>query len=125
LAAKVATDRPQYVRDICVLNGKNHDDTAQCAKAYPTFSKPRLVAGGPSTDDVLKCQLRPVSRADYPSSMSVEQFSRLMAIFPDGVCDWSVPGVDQSAPSGPWQSYAAGPDSAALGPAPGSTRLRH
>jgi hypothetical protein len=124
LAQKVKTDRPDFARDVCVVNGTNHDDAATCAKTYPTFSKPRLVAGGPATDDVLKCQLRPVSRADYPSAMTVEEFSRLMRIFPDGVCDWSRPGVDQAPPPGPWQSYAAGPDTGPLGPPPVSTRLR-
>src|SRR5882757_1201238 len=125
LAQKVRTDRPASTVDACMVNGSTHTDATTCSAAYPTFSKPRLVAGGPMADDVLKCQLRPVSRGDYPASMSVEQFSRLMRIFPDGVCDWSLPGVDQGPALGPWQSYASGPDSVPLGPVPVFARLQH
>ncbi|HEY2834303.1 MAG TPA: DUF6351 family protein [Sporichthyaceae bacterium] len=124
VAEKVRADRPAAAQSMCVLKNVGHTDAAQCLAAYPTFSKPRLVAGGPATDDMLKCQLRPISRADYPPSMTVAQFSRLMQIFPDGVCDYSVPGVDQTPTLGPWQSYASGPDSVPLGPAPVAIRLR-
>jgi hypothetical protein len=42
--------------------------------------------------------------------------------FPNGVCDYSKPGVGQQ-PSVPWQTYAYGPGGRALGPAPVSTPL--
>jgi hypothetical protein len=125
LAQKVRADRPAAAQDMCMIDNVGHTDAAGCARVYPTYSKPRLVAGGPYTDDVIKCQLRPVSRADYPSSMTVAQFSRLMQIFPDGVCDWSQIGVDQTYALGPWQSYASGPDTGPLGPAPVSGPSRH
>jgi hypothetical protein len=124
LAGKVRADRPIDAVDSCVLDGDRKTDPEVCGQAYPTFAKPRLVAGGPASDDVLKCQLRPASRGDYPRSMSVAQFSRLMAIFPDGVCDYSLPGVDQTPALGTWQTYAHGPDAIPLGPVPTSTRPR-
>jgi len=124
LAEKVRGNRPADAVDSCVVNGDRKTDPEQCAQVYPTYAKPRLVADAPATDDVLKCQLRPASRGDYPPSMSVAQFSRLMTIFPDGVCDYSVPGVDQAQPPGAWQTYARGPDATPLGPVPTSTRPR-
>ena len=46
-------------------------------------------AGAPIANDVLKCQLKPVSAADYKASFTPAQLARLKAIFPDGVCDFS------------------------------------
>ncbi|HEY3603803.1 MAG TPA: DUF6351 family protein [Sporichthyaceae bacterium] len=118
-AAKVTADRPTDAVDACVTKSEEVvTDVARCGRLYPLHSKPRLAAGGPIADDVVKCQLRPASRADYPAAMTVAQFSRLLNIFPDGVCDWSQPGVDQAPPAGPWQSYASGPDGVPLGPPP-------
>ena len=45
----------------------------------------------------LKCQLKPVSAADYSVSFDSAEMARLNAIFPNGVCDWSKAGVSQSA----------------------------
>jgi hypothetical protein len=123
LADKVRRDRPADVVNTCVIDGQNVTDPGQCAQAFPHYGKPRLVAGGPLTEDVLKCQLRPASRADYPVGMTTGQFARLLDIFPQGVCDWTLPGVDAGAPAGPWQTFADGPDGRPLGPPPASTRF--
>ncbi|HZE66358.1 MAG TPA: DUF6351 family protein [Sporichthyaceae bacterium] len=118
-ADKVLADRPADAVDGCVTKSEELvTDPARCLKLYPMHAKPRLTAGGPLTEDVLKCQLRPAIRSDYPAQMTVAQFSRLLAIFPDGVCDWSKAGVDQAPPIGTWQSYQAGPDAVPLGPPP-------
>ncbi len=83
-----------------------------------THASPRQVAGGNVAEDVLKCQLKPVSAADYlPAVLSASQMTRLMAVFPDGVCDYSKPGVNQKAASGPF-TFQAGPFGQPLGPAP-------
>ena len=42
----------------------------------------RMVAGGPNTDDVLKCQLKPLNRADYNVSFTDAQWARLQQTFP-------------------------------------------
>ena len=59
------------------------------------FGTPRTVAG----DDIRtlnnKCQLRPVDPSDYDSPLipDAQAFAaQVEAIFPDGVCDFSVPG---------------------------------
>jgi hypothetical protein len=60
-----------------------------------TRTSPRIAAGGPTSEDVIKCQLRAPTRTDYPASMTDAQFAELQAIFPTGICDWSRPGVGE------------------------------
>ena len=68
---------------------------------------------------VLKCRLKPVAAEDYGTvSFSTDQWSRLQAAFPTGVCDWSKRGVAQER-ARPWATYARGPtrDASAATPA--------
>ena len=62
-------------------------------KTYPLHSEPRLIAGAPVANDVMKCQLKPVDFADYKVKFSKSQQSRMKKIFAGGVCDWSKPSV--------------------------------
>ena len=81
-----------------------------------TGAKPRMVAGAPLRDDVVKCQLKPLDRADYaamPRSFTPAQWLRLLAAFPNGVCDWQRPGVAQTT-TVPWATYGGGGGSSAL-----------
>jgi hypothetical protein len=83
-----------------------------------THRSPRQVAGGNVAEDVLKCQLKPLDVADYlPAVISASQLTRLMAVFPGGVCDYSKPGVSQRPASGPF-TFQAGPFGQPLGPPP-------
>lgn len=64
-----------------------------CTEQFPIFSTSRIVAGGPITGDVLKCDLKPVAAAvadgTYgPWTPSAAEQARLEAIFPTGVCDY-------------------------------------
>jgi hypothetical protein len=64
------------------------------------------VAGAPITDDVIKCQLKPLDDADYlPAVFAAPEKTRLAAAFPDGVCDYSKPGVGQGVVEGTWLKY--------------------
>ena len=73
-------------------------EVGECAAAFPLHSTSRIIAGGPITADVYKCELQPVTEAVdaglygewAPSDDEVEQ---LEAIFPDGVCDFTELGV--------------------------------
>lgn len=125
LAQKVRATRPAGSTDFCYLSS----DATQSNKVYdpavcdadpflkPSLS-PRQVAGGPRTEDVLKCQLKPLTPSDYaPGTFSAGQWSRLAAVFPDGVCDWSKPGVGQQVAVSPL-SFRAGPGGVPLGAAP-------
>ena len=80
-----------------------------CNAVYPAGTTPRMAAGGPLADDIAKCQLKPLSAADYPGvTFTQTQWLTLQLTFPDGVCDWSKPGVSQQ-PSKPWQSFGPSP----------------
>ena len=72
------------------------------------FSFPRGVAGAPIANDVIKCQLKPLSASDYKVTFTADEMTRLKQIFPGGVCDWSKPGVEQQRLSGTWLIFKAG-----------------
>ena len=64
------------------------------------------MAGAPVTDDVLKCQLKPIADADYlPAAFNAAEKARLAGIFSSGVCDYSATGVGQVAMKGTWLKY--------------------
>ncbi len=86
-----------------------YDNTAgPCNTLYPPHAGLRLVAGGPLTNDVLKCQLKAIDVNDYAVEFSDAQNARLQSIFPEGVCDWSKPGVQQQ-PNQTWLSFGPSP----------------
>jgi len=65
-----------------------------CSARFPIHSTSRIVAGGPITNDVYKCFLKPVAQAvadgDYGDwTPSAAQQAELERTFPTGVCDWS------------------------------------
>ena len=66
---------------------------------------------------MLKCQLKPLRRADYSVTFTDAQWTRLQAAFPGGVCDWSKPSVG-ATPAIAWLSFAEGPGGKPLDPAP-------
>ncbi len=101
--AQVIAAKPATAFDLCYLTGDatfstKVTDMALC-DADPRLAKhssPRQVAGGPLAENILKCQLKPLMLADYaPVTFSDAQIARLHATFPEGVCDWSEPGVGQ------------------------------
>jgi hypothetical protein len=79
-------------------------DTA-CNQLYPAFSTPRMVAGEPLGNNVAKCQLVPLNPAQYSVSFTAEEIAQLKAIFPQGVCNYSMPGVGQRPTEGTWQFF--------------------
>ena len=57
---------------------------------------------------ILKCQLKPVNTQDYAVSFTAPEIGRLQAIFPQGVCDWTKPGIGQSEAKGEsWFTFSA------------------
>jgi Tannase-like family of unknown function (DUF6351) len=74
-------------------------------KMYPVHSEPRLVAGAPLANDVVKCQLKPIKYADYKVTFSAAQKARMAPIFQSGVCDFSKPGVEQVPLKGTYRRY--------------------
>lgn len=85
------------------------DNTATpCNQLYPPHAGLRLVAGGPLTNDVLKCALKPIDPNDYRVPLTAAELARLRDIFPEGVCDWSQPGVHQQI-NQTWLSFGPSP----------------
>ncbi|HWZ74776.1 MAG TPA: DUF6351 family protein [Casimicrobiaceae bacterium] len=80
-----------------------------CNTLYPSYAFPRYVAGGPVAANIIKCQLKPVNPGDYSVSLSAAEVLRLNRIFPNGVCDWSKPGVNQTGVV-PWASFGPAPE---------------
>ncbi|MDT8429263.1 MAG: DUF6351 family protein [Pseudomonadales bacterium] len=73
-----------------------YDNTgSRCNTLYPPHAGLRLIAGGPLSNDVLKCELKPLDFEDYRVEFTDEEKQRLETIFPAGVCDWEKPGVGQ------------------------------
>jgi hypothetical protein len=79
-----------------------------CNELYPPHGGLRLVAGGPLSNDVFKCQLKPIDYGDYSVEFADAEKGRLEAIFDEGVCDWSRPGVHQAV-NQTWLSYGPSP----------------
>jgi hypothetical protein len=50
-------------------------------------------------------------------TFTVDQWARLQAAFPNGVCDWTQPSVDVQ-PTVPWLTFKDGPGGKPLGLAP-------
>ncbi|HYS07932.1 MAG TPA: DUF6351 family protein [Myxococcales bacterium] len=104
---------------VCDADSPQGDGLGRLAKR----ASPRQVAGGPLTENILKCQLKPLNPADYaPATLTDAQLARLRAVFPDGVCDWTRPGVGQRDAISPL-TFAAGPGGVPLPPAPVSGGL--
>jgi len=125
LATKVIDDKPADATDRCYdLHGNVLGDLSACAGRIPPPSKnPRMVADAPLTNDVYRCQLKPLIAADYaPVKFNKKQWNTLRTAFPDGVCDYTQAGVEQVNTT-PWQTFENGPGGVPLGPAPVSLPL--
>ena len=68
LSEKVVADKPADAVDACFTGPTDTEitDPATCNATYPHFADPRIVAGSPLADNVMKCQLKPLSPADFP-----------------------------------------------------------
>lgn len=108
----IARNRPKELESACwsedgerIADDVRGDPEGRCSELFPPHSDPRLVAGASAGGDVLKCTLEPLSADRYRQPLSEQQLQRLQAVFPDGVCDYSQPGVGQQPPAGAWQRY--------------------
>ena len=117
---KVSIHKPAEARDVCFVGGQQYEWTAGsvCDQQFTYTGMMRMVAGGPNTNDVLKCQLKPLSRADYSVTFTDGQWQRLQKVFAEGVCDYSKPGVGQQPPTAAWLTFMGGPGGTPLGAPP-------
>ena len=128
--AQVIAAKPAAAVDFCYLStdvafATPYTDKATCDADVKLafFTSPHQAAGGPQTESILKCQLKPLLAADYTGiTLSAAQLVRLNAVFSGGVCDWSKPGVGQQDPVSPL-TFTAGPGGVPLPAAPTSTAI--
>jgi hypothetical protein len=124
---KVRDAKPASAFDFCLLSSEAAQTTqvtdpvvCDTDPFLKPHASPRQVAGGPLSENILKCQLKPLSSADYaPLVFSPAQWARLEAVFRDGVCDWDQPGVGQRPAVSP-RDYSDGPGGERLPRAPDS-----
>lgn len=124
-AQKVIDNKPKDFVDACypavagwhVGAFEKITDTERCGELFPFAADPRLAAGGPATNDVFKCVLKPVDAADY-KGLSAEQVEKVKQTFTEGVCDYSKPGVEQVKLAGTWLAFSGDGKFEALQPAP-------
>jgi len=110
--SKVVRHKPAEAVDACfdsdgrkIAEPASFAGAGKCNSLYPVHSEPRLVAGAPLTNDIVKCQLKRIDYKEYKATFSAEQKARLQKTFPNGVCDFSKPGVGQAPPKGTYQRY--------------------
>ena len=119
-AQKLTENRPEDVTDRCTSGGGEGSEVPSevCDEIVQPYSTARIEAGMPYTDDVAKCQLKPLLESDYyPIRFTAEEWAALQEVFPTGVCDYSKPGVEQQDTI-PWATFADGPGGQPMGPAP-------
>lgn len=123
--SRILRNRPTAAADFCILSTDPTQTVRTTDKtlcdADPLLKpgrSPREGAGGPRSNDVLKCQLKPIDAADYlPAVFTAAQLNRLSLVFSDGVCDYRKPGVG-AQPTWGVTSFAAGPGGQPLPAAP-------
>ena len=102
---KVIKDKPTQAVDGCWSDATHFITETQtlsnqpnttCNTLFPSWTSPRLRAGGPVSADVAKCQLKAIDPHDYAAPLTSDQMTRLQAVFPSGVCDWTKTGVNQT-----------------------------
>ena len=81
------------------------DGKSRCNQLYPAHADPRIASGAPLTDEILKCQLKPISAADYTPALTPAQMAKMKTAFPQGVCDYTKPGVAQQHVESTWRKY--------------------
>lgn len=107
LTQKLVSDKPSDLGDACFDGVGTQLSADLCGELIvPIYGTARTVAGEAITTDANKCQLKPLNREDNygPVPFTDAQWAQMQTLFPDGVCDFSKPGVSQQ-PTIPWQTY--------------------
>ncbi|MDX6665313.1 MAG: hypothetical protein QOG68_1519, partial [Solirubrobacteraceae bacterium] len=127
-AKKIIADKPKDIVDRCTDGAGTDQPESVCDSTVLAYSDPQQVAGMPATDDTLRCQLKPLDKADYKGvTFSDADWTQMTKVFDKGVCDFSKPGVGRH-PTTPWQTYQDAKGNViyggrGLGPAPRSKPL--
>jgi len=121
---KVVRNKPAGAVDSCYIGTEKVTDQSKCRPLFPYFGTTRIAAGGPLANDVMRCELTPLNRLDYlPVTFTDEQWARLQAAFPTGVCDFNRPPVNGQL-SAEWVTFMDGLGiGRPLGPPPVATAI--
>ncbi len=111
---------PRFIADALPFTSQ---PSSPCTELYPVYSHARREAGAPLAANVIKCQLKSVAQKDYKVTFSPAEWTRLLAMFPVGVCDWSKPGVSQT-PVVTWASFGPSPKNLVFSLTPPHERWR-
>lgn len=88
-----------------------YEGPGPCTDPFPISAEPRMVAGAPLANDIVKCQLQTVDSAFedelYGIDFTAAQRTRLDQLFEAGVCDYTQRGVGQVPSRGSWLSYGS------------------
>jgi hypothetical protein len=110
--SKIVRNKPAELVDGCftqagdkIAEPRVYGTPGRCNHLYPAYADPRIASGGPLAGDILKCQLKAIDTKDYTHPLSESDLARLKTIFPQGVCDYTRPGIGQRIVSKVWQSY--------------------
>ena len=128
LARKIIRTSRASVAPRCTDGQRTRRPAAVCDRTVQSYGTPRQAADGPLTEDVMKCQLKPMRREDYPVTFTDDQWRRLQEAFPGGVCDYGKRGVSQRGAVA-WLTYQDGRGRVIyggkpLGRVPASKRIR-
>lgn len=97
-------DEPVLIEERQTYNGNS-----RCNELYPAYQTPRQVAGAPLANDIVSCQLKPLTPIDYDVNFTEEQIAQLNKVFTDGVCDWARGDVSGARHQGAWTSFGPSP----------------
>jgi hypothetical protein len=112
LARKIIEDKPADITDRCsqipgveAVQVPGQGAVCELEGFQTRYGTPLTAAGEGIATDTNECALRPLRRTDYyPIEFTDDQWARLEATFPTGVCDMSRPGPGQQDTI-PWQTY--------------------
>jgi hypothetical protein len=133
LEQKVINNKPADVQDACFntsggtpaqVDASQNVGLDSPACLVKPFASPRVAAGGPMAENIFKCQLKPFNPldADYNgAAFDAGQLARLTAVFPNGVCNWTLPGVGQA--DSELTTFKNGPGGMPMAPAPVSVAI--
>jgi len=110
---KLRRAKPADLVDACYTNNGTvriaqeqiYQGNTTCNQLYPSFSTPRMVAGEPLANNVLKCRLKRIDLGDYKVTFTAAEQGQVAAIFPQGVCNYAKPGIGQEPFEDTWEFF--------------------
>ena len=108
---KVVASKPADLQDACVAPDGTRIVEPQvykqgeCHALFPSHGSAYLEAGMPVANNIVMCHLKRIQSSDYAVQFTPEELVRLRNIFPEGVCDYTKPGVEQRRLKDTWLSF--------------------